>query len=266
MHATWNALIKDRADRFLTISTLGLAQGMLALAATPFVAFPGAQSWAWIAASAALHVGYKHFLIRAYSAGELGQVYPLARGAAPLLSSFAAFALLHETMSAFIWVGVVTLCAGIALMSAKGGAIAHLDRKAVGYALATSVFIAGYTVVDALGARGAASPSSYIVWMFAMDGCVMGLIYFGVRGGAGGEPLMRELPFAVMVAAISIGAYWLVIWAMTRAPIGAVAALRESSILFALAISVFFLRERASFWRLASAALILAGVILMRIA
>ncbi len=266
MHAAWNALIKDRADRFLTISTLGVAQGMLALATAPFVAFPGAHSWAWLAASAGLHVGYKLFLVRAYSAGDLGQVYPLARGAAPLLSSFAAFALLHETMSAFIWVGVFTLCAGIALMSAKGGAIAHLDRKAVGYALATSVFIAGYTLVDALGARGAVSPSSYIVWMFAMDGCTMGVVYFGVRGRAGGAPLVRELPFASMAAAISIGAYWLVIWAMTRAPIGAVAALRESSILFALAISVIFLRERASGWRLGSAALILAGVVLMRLA
>jgi drug/metabolite transporter (DMT)-like permease len=266
MHAAWNALIKERGDRFLTISTLGVAQGLIALAISPFVAFPAAHSWAWIAASAALHVGYKLFLIRAYSAGDLGQVYPLARGSAPLLSSFVAFALLHETMSPFIWFGVIVLCLGIGLMSAKGGAIAHLDRKAVGYALATSVFIAGYTLVDALGARGAASPSSYIVWMFALDGFTMGVIYFAVRRRKGASALLRELPFGSIAAAISIGAYWLIIWAMTRAPIGAVAALRESSILFALAISVIVLRERASRWRLASAGLILAGVILMRVA
>lgn len=264
LHAAWNAIIKDRGDRFFSISTLGVAQGLITLALTPFVGFPEKAIWGWILASAALHTGYKLFLIRAYTAGDLGQVYPLARGSAPLLSSLIALAFLHETLGPFLWAGVVTLCAGIALMSFKGGAIGALDAKAVFWALGTSLFITGYTVVDAVGARGAASAMTYIVWMFVFDGLAIALVYAGVRRGRVVAAL-RELPFGVLTALLSLGAYWIIIWAMTEAPIGAVAALREASILFALAISTLFLRERASGWRIASAALILAGVALMRI-
>lgn len=262
LHAGWNALIKERGDRFFSISALGVAQGLISAAVLPFVPLPAGDTWIWILASAALHTGYKLFLIRAYTAGDLGQVYPLARGAAPLLSSLIALVVLRETLGPFLWAGVLTLCLGIWLMSLKGGA-GGLDRKAALWALATSVFISGYTIVDAVGARGAVSPSSYIAWMFVFDGFAIAVVYAVVRRGQA-RAVFRELPFSIVAALMSLGAYWLVIWAMTKAPIGAVAALRETSILFALAISVLFLRERASAWRIGSAALILAGVVLMR--
>lgn len=265
MHAAWNAIIKDRGDRFFSISTLGVAQGLISLAIAPFVGVPEMAVWGWIAASAALHTGYKLFLIRAYTAGDLGQVYPLARGSAPLLSSLIALIFLHETLGPFLWAGVLVLCAGIALMSFKGGGVRGLDAKAVFWALGTSLFITGYTIVDAVGARGAASAAAYVVWMFVFDGLAIALVYAGVRQGRI-VAVARELPIGILTAALSLGAYWLIIWAMTKEPIGAVAALRESSILFALAISVFFLKERASGWRIASAAVILAGVTLMRVA
>ncbi|MGD9799127.1 MAG: EamA family transporter [Parvularculaceae bacterium] len=265
MHAAWNAIIKDRGDRFFSISTLGVAQGVITLCLTPFVGVPEKAIWGWILASSALHTGYKLFLIRAYSAGDLGQVYPLARGSAPLLSSLIALVFLHESLGPFVWAGVVTLCAGIALMSFKGGIARALDKSAVFWALGTSLFITGYTIVDAVGARAAQSAATYIVWMFVFDGLAIALVYAGVRRGRVVAAL-RELPIGILTATLSLGAYWLIIWAMTQAPIGAVAALREASILFALAISVIFLKEKASGWRIASAAMILAGVALMRIA
>ncbi len=265
LHAGWNALIKERTDRFFSISLLGIAQGLIALAALPFVEVPTGETWIWIAASAALHTGYKLFLIRAYTAGDLGQVYPLARGTAPLLSSLIALFILHETLGPYLWAGVIILCLGIGLMSIKGGGdIARLDRAAVAWALATSLFISGYTIVDAVGARGAASASSYIAWMFVFDGLTIATVYSFVRRGRL-RSVAKELPFGFVAALMSLGAYWLVIWAMTKAPIGAVAALRESSILFALAISALFLKEKLSPWRLAAAALILGGVLLMRV-
>lgn len=264
MHAAWNALIKERGDRFFSISTLGVAQGLISLAIVPFVGLPEKAVWGWIAASAALHTGYKLFLIRAYTAGDLGQVYPLARGSAPLLSSLIALVFLHEALGPFLWAGVVTLCAGIALMAFKGGAVGALDAKAVFWALGTSLFITGYTIVDAVGARSAISAATYVVWMFVFDGLAIALVYTGVRRGRV-VAIARELPIGILTATLSLGAYWLIIWAMTKAPIGAVAALRESSILFALGISVLLLKERASPWRIGSAAMILAGVALMRI-
>lgn len=264
MHAAWNAIIKDRGDRFFSISTLGVAQGLISLALVPFVGLPETAIWGWIAASAALHTGYKLFLIRAYTAGDLGQVYPLARGSAPLLSSLIALFFLGETLGPFLWLGVVTLCCGIALMSFKGGGVRALDASAVFWALGTSLFITGYTIVDAVGARSAQSAATYVVWMFVFDGLAIGAVYASVRRGRV-IAAVRELPFGVLTALLSLGAYWIIIWAMTKAPIGAVAALREASILFALGISVAFLRERASPWRVVSAAIILAGVAMMRI-
>jgi drug/metabolite transporter (DMT)-like permease len=237
---------------------------LISIALLPFVRVPEGATWIWILASASLHTGYKLFLIRAYTAGDLGQVYPLARGSAPLLSSLIALVLLHETLGPFVWAGVITLCAGIAVMSFKGGAVGALDAKAVFWALGTSLFITGYTIVDAVGARGAASAASYIVWIFVFDGLAIALVYAAVRHGRV-IAVARELPLGIVTALLSLGAYWIIIWSMTKAPIGAVAALREASILFALAISTLFLRERASGWRVASAVMILAGVALMRI-
>jgi drug/metabolite transporter (DMT)-like permease len=140
MHAGWNAIIKVRLDRFLSISLMGLAMGSISLALLPFVEVPQGITWLWILASAALHTGYKLFLIRAYEAGDLGQVYPLARGAAPLLTALAGSLLLDDVLTPLMTAGIVVLCLGIGVMSLRGGrTLAALDRHAVASALATSL-------------------------------------------------------------------------------------------------------------------------------
>jgi len=265
MHAGWNAIIKVRLDRFLSISLMGLAMGSISLVSLPFVAVPSGITWAWIVTSAALHTGYKLYLIRAYEAGDLGQVYPLARGSAPLLTAIAGFLLLGEVLAPLTAAGIVILCLGIVVMSMRGGnALVALDRKAVLYALITSLFIAGYTLTDGVGARGAASASSYALWMFLIDGFWMASFCLMLKGRGAFLVMLREWKTGLVTGALSLGAYWIVIWAMTRAPIAAVAALREVSILFALAISVLALRERLTGWRITAALLIVAGVVALR--
>jgi drug/metabolite transporter (DMT)-like permease len=266
MHAGWNAIIKVRLDRFLAISLMGLAMGSLSLVGLPFVAVPQGITWVWILASAALHTGYKLYLIRAYSAGDLGQVYPLARGSAPLLTALAGFVLLGEVLNPVMAAGIVILCLGIVVMSMRGGsALAQLDRRAVSYALATSGFIAAYTVTDGVGARGAASASSYALWMFLIDGFWMAALCLMLKGRGVFAVMMREWKTGLITGGLSLAAYWIVIWAMTRAPIAAVAALREVSILFAVVISVMALKERLTGWRIASSLLIVAGVVALRV-
>jgi drug/metabolite transporter (DMT)-like permease len=266
MHAGWNAIIKVRLDRFLAISLMGLTMGSLSLVGLPFVAVPQGITWAWILASAALHTGYKLYLIRAYEAGDLGQVYPLARGSAPLLTAIAGFVLLGEVLNPVMAAGIVVLCLGIVVMSMRGGsALAQLDRRAVFYALATSGFIAAYTVTDGVGARGAASASSYALWMFLIDGFWMASLCLMLKGRGVFAVMVREWRTGLVTGGLSLAAYWIVIWAMTRAPIAAVAALREVSILFALAISVMALKERFTGWRIIAALLIITGVVALRV-
>ncbi len=263
-HAGWNALVKIDLDRFLSITLISLAAGTVAAAALPFVAVPQASAWPWLAVSALLHTGYKIFLVQAYRAGDLGQVYPIARGAAPLLVSLAMLAI-GEVLTAHATVGIALLVGGVWLMSVRGGRdLAKLEGRAVAFALATSVFIASYTVTDGLGARINGDAHGYAVWLFVLDGLLMLALLLLMRGRCGLAAMRPFLVSGLAGGAMSLGAYWIVIWAATVAPIAMVAALRESSVLFAGAISVLILREPPTRWRLLSALVIVVGMALMR--
>ncbi|NNE23678.1 MAG: EamA family transporter [Rhizobiales bacterium] len=266
MHAAWNAMIKQRLDRFLSISLMSFSMGLLSLVCLPFVAVPQGFTWFWIILSALLHTGYKIYLIRAYDSGDLAQIYPLARGAAPLITALAGVVLLSEVLSPMMAGGIVVLCLGIGLMAARGGAqFERLSGLAIANALVTSLFIAGYTLTDGIGGRTAPTASSYAVWMFAIDGFWMALFCMMMRGRQAFISVLPEWRSGLATGALSLGAYWIVIWAMTKAPIAAVAALRETSILFAVLISVIFLKERLTRWRSLACVLIVAGVVALRL-
>ncbi|MGI9483568.1 MAG: EamA family transporter [Hyphomicrobiales bacterium] len=266
MHASWNAVIKVGLDKFLSISLMSLFMGAISLVFIPFVDVPQGVTWIWIIISAALHTGYKLLLIRAYSVGDMGQVYPLARGTAPLITAIAAAVLLGEGLSPAMMAGIAVLCAGIWLMSFKGGGAAkELNPAAIWYALATSVFIGGYTLTDGIGVRSASTVASYAAWMFAIDGFWMVAVCMMVRGAGSLSVLARQWKTGLLVGALSVGGYWIVMWAMTRAPIAAVAALRETSVLAALVISVLFLKEKITPWRAGAALSIVAGVVILRV-
>lgn len=266
MHAAWNALIKMRGDRFASISLTSLGMSLAALPVIPFVEFPDAQVWPFIVASLFIHVGYRLFLVMAYEAGDLAQTYPLARGAAPLMTATGAAVLLAELPTPIAILGIMLLSAGTLLMSFRGGAgLGRLDRRAVGFALTTSVFVAAYTLTDGSGARLAATASSYAAWLFFCDGLVSMAIGFVYRGRSLLSIMKTEWHVGVLTGFLSAASYWIAMWAMTKAPIASVAALRETSILFAMLISVFALREKATHWRVAAALCIVAGVVALRL-
>lgn len=266
MHAAWNALVKVRTDRFASISITALGMALVAVPVLPFVDVPHAAVWPWIVASVIIHVGYRLFLIMAYDAGDLAQTYPLARGAAPLMTAVGAIFLVHEVPGPIAILGILLLSGGTLLMSLRGGLLGQLNGRAVGYALATSVFISGYTLVDGNGARLASTASSYAAWLFLCDGLCSMVIGFYYRGKKLLHVIAREWKTGLMAGALSAGSYWIAMWAMTRAPIASVAALRETSIVFAMIISVFVIGERMTAWRIAAAACIVAGAIALRLA
>jgi drug/metabolite transporter (DMT)-like permease len=162
--------------------------------------------------------------------------------------------------------GILLLSAGTLLMSFRGGAgISRIDRGAVGFALVTSLFVAGYTLTDGSGARAASTASSYAAWLFVVDGLWTLVLCLCLRGRAVVSTMLPEWKTGIVTGALAAGAYWIAMWAMTKAPIASVAALRETSILFAMAISVFALREKLTAWRIAAALFIIGGVIALRL-
>lgn len=265
LHASWNALIRFHGDRLGMVTLLAAVAAVVALPGALLLGPPSPASWPWMAASVGLHLGYNVFLANAYAHGELGRVYPLARGAAPLVTLAAGFALFHELIGGWQLLGVITLATGIVLLAFEGGwrALRHAPRGAV-YALVTSLFIASYTLSDGMGARAAADPHAYVLWLFVLDGIPL-LLYALVKGRARTRRVFAEHWKAGSVAGLlSLGAYWIAIWAMTLAPIAMVAALRESSVVFAVLIGVVFLGEPITRPRVLSVVAVLLGMWMLR--
>jgi len=265
MHAGWNAIVKVGLDRFSSIILLSMAQGGIALCLLPFFPLPAAEAWPWIVVSAALHVGYELFLIQAYRHGDLSQVYPLARGTAPMIVALVGALFLGEAMGPAKTAAVIIIALGVIVMSRNGGGLDRLSTHALLYALGTACFTASYTLVDGVGARLAATASGYTLWMFAFDGASLSVIAALTRGRGFFLSLRPSLRSGVIAGALSLGSYWVAIWAFTLAPLAMVAALRETSVMFAMLIGVFLLGERAGPWRWISAGMILSGVVLMRL-
>jgi drug/metabolite transporter (DMT)-like permease len=268
LHAGWNALIKIGLDRFSSILLLALVQGAIALALLPFFDPPARAAWPWVLAGSLLHSGYKLTLIQAYRHGDLSQVYPLARGTAPLIVASAGALFLGEEMSIVGIAAILSIAAGIMLMAARsgeGGAGTGLGRAGLGFALATACFTASYTMADGVGARLAGAASGFALWMFAFDGLIMLAYGLATRGGGALAAMLPAWRGGVAAGAMSLGSYWIAIWAFTQAPLALVAALRETSVLFALLIAFFLLKERIGPWRVSAAILILAGIVLMRV-
>jgi drug/metabolite transporter (DMT)-like permease len=266
MHATWNALIKIDGDRFTIVCWLAVAQSFFVLLVAPFVAMPSGEVWVWIVLSAALHAAYKIFLSQAYQYGDLSQVYPLARGTAPLLTTLVAFLFLSEELPLMTVFGIVVIATGIVSMAFKGGQPGQkLQTKTIILALMTSLLITSYTTLDGYGARLAISPHSFFVYMHLVDGVIMVSAMTLARRTTAVSLFKLEWKRCIVGGALSVGAYWIAIWAMTKAPIAAVAALRETSVLIAVIIGVVFLKEKLTIWRVAAVTMILTGVVLLRL-
>jgi drug/metabolite transporter (DMT)-like permease len=267
MHAGWNALVKTGLDRTTSIFLLAFIQGAISLALLPLFALPAAASWPWIAVSAVLHTGYKIFLIRAYAHGDLSQVYPLARGSAPLMTAGATTLLIGERIGAIGWGGIVILAAGVLLLSLRGGRLLEPpDKRAVAFALFTALTICLYSVVDGLGARTAGNPHPYTLAMFIGNALVM-IVYLLIRRGPSSvAPMLKTWPVGLFGGSLQLLSYGIVIWAMTLAPIALVAALRETSVLFGAVIAVVLLKEPLRATRIGAALLVVLGLALIRMA
>src|SRR5438876_1551870 len=182
-HAGWNATIKRGLDPLATTVLISIGAAIVSAVFLPVVGLPAAAAWPWCGASVLIHLVYFAALIESYRAGDMGQVYPLARGAAPLMTAALSPLVVGEAVGAVAFVGIVVLAGGVFLLSLRGGhELVRINRRAVGFALLTAVTICAYSLVDGIGARRAGSANAYTVALFAGIGPVM-LGYALVRGG-----------------------------------------------------------------------------------
>jgi len=265
-HAGWNALIKVGLDPLSTTTLISLGAGLVALALVPLVGVPAWAAWPWLIASVIVHLCYFASLIESYRTGDLGQVYPIARGSAPLMTAAATTVFIGEKLSLVGWTGIFSLVAGVLLLSARGGReLAEVDRRAIGFALFTALTICAYSVVDGIGARLSTNPNAYSLWLFIGIAVVM-LPYAIYRDGPDVIPAMRRFwRRGLAGGALQLLSYGIAIWAMTAAPIAIVATLRETSVLFGAVIAVVVLKEPLRAARIVAACLIVCGLILIRL-
>lgn len=264
LHAAWNASIRAAPDKFAQMMALTLGSAAVATVGLPFLPPPAAASWPFIAASVLTHFVYFTLLARAYQHGELSRSYPLMRGSAPLLTALAAVLVLREPLSQPGWLALLLLSGGLLMLGAGG-------RAGAGFALANAGVIAAYTVIDGSGVRlagtGVAGALSYTLWMFLLNAVPFLLWTLLV------QEKRRHLP-AVMAAwrgglvggALALASYGLALWAMTRAPIALVAALRETAVIFGLVIGAVMLKERFGPERWLATLLVAAGAATLRLA
>jgi phosphonate utilization associated putative membrane protein len=264
LHASWNALVKSSTDKALDTAVIHLVGSLVAVPLALLLGVPARESWPFIGASVVIHIAYYIALTGAYKHGDLGLTYPLMRGTAPLLVALSATATVGETLSPVGWGGVVAVSCGVLALGLSRHALD--SPRAVGFALANAVVIAVYTVVDALGARASGNPVQYVVMLFVLDGWPFALLVFARRGGAVVWPYARaRAPVALLGALASLGSYGIALWAMTRAPVATVAALRETSVLFAALLGAWFLKEAFNIRRAIGTAAIVAGVMALRL-
>ncbi len=264
LHATWNALIKQGTSKLSGMLIMTLVQGVAGLAIAMTRDWPTAVVWLWLLASGLFHAAYKLFLAYAYEQGDLSRVYPIARGAAPMIVILISTMFLADVILPWEYLGVFILGLGILAM-AQGVFASGESRRLLPLALGSAMATAGYSLVDGLGARASGDPVAYVGWLFALDAlfftpaCLL-LRGRGVMVADPGAWLMGGL-----AAVASYGAYAIAVWAMTQAPIALVAALRETSILFAVLIGWVFLAEKMGMTKIVAAGLIVGGVALTRI-
>jgi drug/metabolite transporter (DMT)-like permease len=266
-HAGWNATIKRGLDPLMVTALISIGAAAVAALCWPLAGLPAPAAWPYVIASVLIHLFYFAGLIESYRAGDLGQVYPIARGAAPLMTASATAALVGEQIGPFGWLGIALLALGVLLLSLRGGRdLARLDRKAVGFALFTAVTVCAYSVVDGVGARLSENANGYSAALFVGIGPVMAAYALARRGAAMPTAMRAHWRIGLAGGGLQLFSYAVAIWAMTVAPIAIVAALRETSVLFGALIAVIFLKEPLRASRIAAALMIVIGLVLIRLA
>ena len=267
LHATWNALAKSVKDHLVGFVALNVAAGAMCLLVVPFVAAPDRRAWPYLALSVVVHVAYQALLLQSYRVGDFNQVYPIARGTAPLLVALLAVPLADERLGALQLAGVVAIATGlISLAQVREWLRPGLrPPPALAFAFATGVLITAYSLVDGLGVRRADSTLGYAAWLVLIESVsipVFALVRERARVRRAWSASWRR---AGLGGVLSVTAYAIVLWAQTRGALAAVTALRETGVIVAAVIGTVVFHEHFGRRRVVAAVLVATGVVLLNV-
>ncbi len=213
MHAGWNALVKARLEPLIAMALLVAFCGVIGLPMLAAFGLPPAVAFPYVAGSVTLHLLYYLALTAAYRRGDMSQIYPIARGGAPLFTALTTVLLLRQPLSPHALAGVLVLGGGVILMALhRGREPGRPDLAGIGFALLTGAVIAGYTVVDGTGARLAGNANAYAALLFVVDAFPLPLLALWWRGAAAFRPARSYLGQSAVGGVMSLGAYWIAIW------------------------------------------------------
>ncbi|MFD7441002.1 EamA family transporter [Streptomyces sp. NPDC059909] len=262
-HASWNAIAHDIDDKLIAFTLIMGGAAVIGAVIACLAPLPDAAAWPYLIVSALLHIGYHVLLMRSFTLGDFGQVYPIARGTAPLVVTVLAVVFVDEALGAWQLTGVAVASSGLVGVALWGIRESRPHWPALLAALATGLSIAAYTVVDGIGVRASGSAIGYIAWLMLLEGVLVPAYTYHRYRGALLPALRPHAARGLLGAVLAMTAYGLVLWAQTRAPLAPIAALRESSIIVGAAIGALFFKERFGGPRIAAAGLMVVGIGLM---
>ena len=265
LHASWNAAIKAGTDKFMDTVLLAAGAAIIALALLPFLPVPAVASWGYIAAASTAQVIYYFLVAAAYRAGDMSVAYPLMRGTAPILVATAGVFLLGDDLSILAWIGIACISGGVISLS-LGSLRSRATSQVVLYAVLNSAVIASYTLIDGAGVRASGNSLAYTCWITLLPAGPLLAFAALSRPKDLGRQIVHRWHLGVITGACTMGSYGLALWAMTQAPVASVAALRETSIVFGMAIAAWFLGERLSTPRILAAVGVALGAIMLKLA
>lgn len=262
LHAGWNAAVKAGPDKLLDIILLSGGTALVGLPGVLILPLPHADSWPYLALSTAVHCLYFPLVAATYRSGDMAVGYPVMRGGGVLLSGVLGAALAVDLPGPLGWLGILLIGGGLLTMAGRG----HATAKVLGYGGLTAVTIAVYTLIDGLGARASGAPLSYGMWLFVLHGGVSVALALLWKGRAFVAYARSRAWIMLPAGVVSVASYLPALWAMTQAPIALVAALRETSIIFASLIALVVLKERIPLRRGWMIAAVAGGAALIKLA
>lgn len=263
LHAVWNAMLGSGEDLALDTVLLATGGSVVALAVLPLLPLPARACWPYLLTSAVVQTVYFVVLAKAYRGSDFGQTYTLMRGTAPVLTALGGW-VAGEGLAGAQWLGVLLVSGGVVAMGTLGRRGAA-TRRATGFALGNAVVISAYTLLDGRGVRLSGNAPSYALWVFFLDALPLLGWTLARRRREAMVHAARRWRRGLLGGALMVAAYGLVLWSMTRAPVAAVAALRETSVVFATLIGARLLKEPVGAVRMAAAAVVAAGVALLKL-
>ncbi len=265
LHATWNGMVKAGSDRYLDLVALLAAAAVLTALWVPFLPLPNRAAWPYLAVSALIHQVYFGLIALSYRKGEMSLVYPVTRGTAPALTAMATALLLRERPTLPGIAGVCLVSAGVLLLACERPGGGKIPLAPLLLALANACMIVLYTLLDGTGVRLSGHAFSYTSWGFLLCALLFTPTGLLLRRRLAVEHIRRQWRTSLVGAGCSIASYSLALWAMTRAPIATVAALRETAIIFGVLIAALTLKERVSRIRIAAVLVVVAGAVTIKL-